>query len=105
MSQLQHVNNPNRGGAREAGYVSLGDLAISAGGGAAGGQLMGPPVASPGATVESTMGNTDREQAVAEGDPLAFLFDASMPDQYTDTLVREWLAESGYDDMLNMGNQ
>ncbi|KAF4844839.1 Nitrogen assimilation transcription factor nit-4 [Colletotrichum siamense] len=105
VSQLQHVNNPNRGGAREAGYVSLGDLSMGAGGGAAGGQVMGPPVASPGATVESTMGNTGREQAVAEGDPLAFLFDASMPDQYTDTLVREWLAESGYDDMLNMGNQ
>ncbi|TDZ28887.1 Nitrogen assimilation transcription factor nit-4 [Colletotrichum spinosum] len=35
-------------------------------------------------------------------DPLAFLFDATMPDQYTDSLVREWLTESGYDDVLGM---
>ncbi|KAK2774134.1 nitrilase [Colletotrichum kahawae] len=106
VSQLQHVNNPNRGGAREAGYVSLGDLTMSAGGGAESGQLMGAATASPSAAAQGTMGNMGgREPAGAEGDPLAFLFDASMPDQYTDTLVREWLAESGYDDMLNMANQ
>ncbi|KZL77348.1 nitrogen assimilation transcription factor nit-4 [Colletotrichum tofieldiae] len=30
-------------------------------------------------------------------DTLAFLFDVATPDQYTDNLVKEWLAESGYD--------
>ncbi|KAF6813793.1 fungal specific transcription factor [Colletotrichum plurivorum] len=38
----------------------------------------------------------------AEADPLAFLFDAATPDQFTDDVIREWLAESGYDDVLNM---
>ncbi|OHF01744.1 nitrogen assimilation transcription factor nit-4 [Colletotrichum orchidophilum] len=33
----------------------------------------------------------------AKVDPLAFLFDVATPDQYTDSLVKEWLAESGYD--------
>lgn len=32
-----------------------------------------------------------------EDDALAFLFDGATPDLYTDNLVKEWLAESGYD--------
>ncbi|GKT41037.1 nitrogen assimilation transcription factor nirA [Colletotrichum spaethianum] len=36
-------------------------------------------------------------RASTESDTLAFLFDVATPDQYTDSLVKEWLAESGYD--------
>ncbi|GJC93283.1 nitrogen assimilation transcription factor nit-4 [Colletotrichum higginsianum] len=36
-------------------------------------------------------------RGIVESDTLAFLFDVATPDQYTDGLVKEWLAESGYD--------
>lgn len=32
-----------------------------------------------------------------QGDALAFLFDAATPGQYMDSLVKDWLVESGYD--------
>lgn len=52
--------------------------------------------------ISTSGGDRSREHSTAKTDSLAFLFDSAMSDQYTDTLVREWLAESGYDDMLNM---
>lgn len=32
-----------------------------------------------------------------QSDSLAFLFDDDMPGHYMDSLVKDWLAESGYD--------
>lgn len=43
------------------------------------------------------MGQGQTTDGDVQGDPLAFLFDVATPDQYTDSLVKEWLAESGYD--------
>lgn len=36
-------------------------------------------------------------EADDQDDALAFLFDAATPGQYVDSLVRDWLVESGYD--------
>lgn len=36
-------------------------------------------------------------EADDQGDSLAFLFDVGTPSQYMDSLVTDWLMESGYD--------
>ncbi|KAK1461739.1 nitrogen assimilation transcription factor nit-4 [Colletotrichum cuscutae] len=49
------------------------------------------------ADADRMMGQGQTTDGDGQGDPLAFLFDVATPDQYTDSLVKEWLAESGYD--------
>ncbi|KAK1673372.1 fungal-specific transcription factor domain-containing protein [Colletotrichum godetiae] len=49
------------------------------------------------ADADRLMGQVQTTDGDGQGDPLAFLFDVATPDQYTDSLVKEWLAESGYD--------
>ncbi|KAF4779066.1 fungal specific transcription factor [Colletotrichum scovillei] len=49
------------------------------------------------ADADRMMGQGQTTDGDVQGDPLAFLFDVATPDQYTDSLVKEWLAESGYD--------
>lgn len=39
-----------------------------------------------------------------QSDSLAFLFDDDMPGHYMDSLVKDWLAESGYD-MFNANDE
>lgn len=39
-----------------------------------------------------------------QNDSLAFLFDDDMPGHYMDSLVKDWLAESGYD-MFNANDE
>lgn len=48
----------------------------------------------------SDMGQPGSEND-GQGDSLAFLFDVATPGQYMDSLVKDWLVESGYD-MFNV---
>lgn len=68
VSQLQSCGDPSSGPA-----------------GLAGDQLREPSHAGPGLEGDD------------QGDALAFLFDAATPGQYMDSLVKDWLVESGYD--------
>lgn len=44
-----------------------------------------------------TLGLGPEAEGDEQGDSLAFLFDVSSPGPYMDSLVKDWLAESGYD--------
>nr|XP_036586915.1 fungal specific transcription factor [Colletotrichum truncatum]KAF6797472.1 fungal specific transcription factor [Colletotrichum truncatum] len=107
VSQLQYCRSPpqtaeSRGmGHQTAGEATMGeriagnDLDLRQLGSGNDEPSIVPGVASP-------LENISQVGAGNEPNALAFLFDDSTTDQYTDTLVREWLAESGYDDVLNI---